>query len=155
MMTLQRWEPIAHLHRMEEDMDRMFRPTRLWSRYREKIEAAPIDMYYTDDALVVKAVVPGLSPEDVELTITGGHLTLKGESKHEKHEGENGKGHYLLRESRFASFSRSVALPKGLETEKADASYENGVLTITIPRSEEVKLKALKINVKAVEGKKA
>ena len=154
-MAIQRWEPFAHLRRIEET-DRlwphMFRPFRFLPRYWDENGIVPIDMYHTDDALVVKATIPGYKPEDVELTVRDSELTLKGEVKGEK---ETKEEHYLMQESRFASFHRTVALPKGLNTERAEASYENGVLTVTVPKSEEVKAKTVKINVKALEGKKS
>lgn len=154
-MAIQRWEPFAHLRRMEE-IDRllpyMFRPFRFLPGSWDENGIVPINMYHTDDALVVKATIPGYRPEDVELTVSDGALTLKGEVKGEKDTREE---RYLMRESRFTSFRRTVALPKGLNTEKADASYENGVLTVTVPKSEEVRAKTLKINVKTLEGKKS
>ncbi|MFB3092335.1 MAG: Hsp20/alpha crystallin family protein, partial [Dehalococcoidia bacterium] len=101
---------------------------------------------------VVRATIPGFKAEDVDLTVTGDRLVLKGEVKGEK---ETKEERYLIRESRSASFHRSLALPKGLKTEKAEAAYEDGVLTVTIPKTEEVKAETHKIKVKAIEGQKS
>lgn len=159
-MAIQRWEPFAHLRRIEEEMDRVwphtFRSFRILPWYRSGNGNGngnvPIDAYYTDDALVVRATIPGFKAEDVDLTVTGDRLVLKGEVKGEK---ETKEERYLIRESRSASFHRSLALPKGLKTEKAEAAYEDGVLTVTIPKTEEVKAETHKIKVKAIESQKS
>jgi HSP20 family protein len=110
-------------------------------------------MYQTPQAVVVKATVPGVKPEDMEITITGDTLTIKGETKAEK---EIKQEDYICQECRYGSFSRTVTLPAGLKTDKAEATFENGVLTLTIPKAEEVKPKSIKVKTKsAIEGKKA
>jgi HSP20 family protein len=97
---------------------------------------------------VVKAALPGLMPEDVSINITGETLAIKGESKAEQ---EIKKEDYLYKERRYGAFSRSVVLPSGLKTDKAEATMEDGTLTLTIPKVEEVKPK--KVSVKAKEKK--
>jgi HSP20 family protein len=92
--------------------------------------------------------LPGLKPEDVSIDITGETLTIKGESKAEQ---EIKKEDYLYQERRYGAYSRSVVLPSGLKTDKAEATMEDGILTLTIPKVEEVKPK--KISVKAKEKK--
>ena len=151
-MAIQRWVPFAHMNRMDREVDRMwphlFRPLQQLPRYWDVDSTAPLDMYYTDGMLVVEVTAPEFKPEAVELTITGTELNIKGEVKAETQGQEGPEQHYLVRERRVASFNRTVSLPKGLETQKATASYENGVLTVTIPRSEEAKPKQVKIEVK-------
>lgn len=158
-MAIQRWEPFTHLNRMEWEVDRMwphlFRPLRHLPRYWDVDSTVPLDMYYTDGTLVVEVTAPEFKPEVVELTITGAELSIKGEVKVEKQGQEGPEQHYLVRERRVASFNRTVSLPKGLETEKATAAYENGVLTVTIPRSEKAKPKQVKIEVKTPEALKS
>jgi HSP20 family protein len=139
---------------MEELMDRMwgdaFHPVHLTRRWTEPWNL-PLDIYQTEDSVVVKASVPGIKPEDMEVTLEGNTLTLKGETKTEEVKEEG----ILLREHRYGSFFRSVTLPTGLDTDKAEASYENGVLILSIPKREEVKPKSIKVSVsKSVEGKK-
>jgi HSP20 family protein len=103
-----------------------------------------VDVYETEDAVVVEAPVPGLKPEDVDITISGDTLTIKGETKfEEKVEQEN----YIRQERRYGSFCRAVALPEGLDRNNAEAGFENGVLTIAFPKSEEVKPKSIKVKV--------
>jgi len=97
---------------------------------------------------VVEAALPGLKPEDISIDITGDTLTIKGESKAEQ---EVKREEYLYQERRYGAFSRSVVLPGGMKSDKADATMEDGVLTLTIPKAEEIKPKAIKVKAK---GKK-
>jgi HSP20 family protein len=94
---------------------------------------------------VVKATLPGVKPEDVSIDITGETLTIRGETRAEE---QIKKEDYLYQERRYGSFSRSVVLPGGLKTDKAEATMEDGVLTLTIPKAEEVKTKAIKVKAK-------
>jgi len=94
---------------------------------------------------VVKATLPGLKPDDVTIDISGDMLTIKGETKAEQ---EVKKEDYMYQERRYGAFSRSVILPSGLRTEKCEATMEDGVLTLTIPKAEQVKPKAIKVKAK-------
>jgi HSP20 family protein len=140
---------------MDHTLDRMwggfFRPAHRVRRWRDEWEL-PLDVYQTDDSIELNASVPGIKPEDVEVTIEGNTLTLKGDSKSaEEKTGQD----VLLRERRYGSFCRSVKLPEGLDTGKAEAVYENGVLTLSIPKREETKPKSIKVKVaKAIEAEK-
>jgi HSP20 family protein len=104
-----------------------------------------LDVYQASNEVVVKAVLSGLKPEDVSIDITGETLTIKEESKAE-HEGK--EEDYLYQERRYGAFSRGVVLPSGLKSDKAEATMEDGVLTLTIPKAEEVKPKAIKLKAK-------
>lgn len=155
-MVLTRWEPISEMRRMQADMNRQWRqwPRHFYLRprsWREDGQLA-VDVYQDKDNLVVRAAVPGVKPEDMDVSLVDGTLTIKGERKSEQ---EVKDADYIHREYQTGSFTRSVALPRGLNTGKAEASYDNGILTVAIPKSEESKHKSLKINVKAVDAKKA
>ena len=102
-------------------------------------------MYQTPSEVVVKATLPGVKPEDVSIDITGQTLTVRGETKAEE---EVKKKDYLYQERRYGSSSRSVVLPGGLRTDKAEATMEDGILPLTIPKAEEVKPKAIKVKAK-------
>jgi HSP20 family protein len=106
-----------------------------------------IDVYETKDDVVVKAALPGLKPEQVDISITGSTLSIRGESKEENEVKEE---NYVRKERHFGSFSRTVTLPDGLKSDKADATFENGMLTLRIPKSEERKPKTIKV--KAIKG---
>lgn len=146
MSNLIRWEPMREMMTLREAMDRLFdeaftRPLSLSS-----VAAMPaIDMYQTDDEVVVKAALPGLKPDDVQISVTGDLLTLRGEFKQEN---EKKDATYHIREHRYGAFERSIMLPTDVQTEKAKADFENGVLTITLPKAEAVKPKTISIKAK-------
>ena len=156
-MVLRRGEPFGELSRLEQDMDRLWGD--LGSRFREwpalwrgEESGVPLDVYGDKDHLTVKATIPGVKPEEVDITITSNSLTIKGKSKEED---ESNEENYLLRERAYGSFGRTFNLPEGLNTDKAEASFDNGVLTITIPKKEDIKPKNLKVEVsRAIEGEK-
>jgi HSP20 family protein len=104
-----------------------------------------IDLYQTDDQVVLKAALPGLKAADVQITVTNAVLTLRGEFKWEN-------GHkdatYHTREQRYGSFERSIALPVDVQTDKAEADFQNGVLTITLPKAESVRPRTINIKTK-------
>ena len=155
-MHLVRWEPFRELVNMKQAMDRLFedgfaRPWHLWSDLG--IGEFPIDMYQTANEVVVKATLPGVRTEDVDISITGDILTIKREHK-EEHEVK--EKDYLRRECRYGTFSRSVTLPAQVRADKAGAIFENGILTLTLPKAEEIKSKQIKVKAKQIaEGKKA
>jgi HSP20 family protein len=156
MASLMRWQPFGEIRGLHGRMDRLFddffRGPRLvpW----ESAELAfPLDVYETEDSLVVKAPLPGVRPEDVDISITGDILTIKGESKSEQ---EVKRENYHRRELRYGSFCRSVALPTQVEHDKAEASFEQGILTVTLPKTAEAKPKTIKVKARPViEGKKS
>ena len=148
-MAIERWQPFSELMSLGQAMDKLFedsfvRPSRALAALGEASVPA-LDIYQTPNEAVVKATLPGLKPEDVRIDITGETVTIKGETKAEQ---EIKREDYLYQERRYGSFSRSVVLPGGLETDKAEAMMEDGVLTLTIPKAEEVKPKAIKVKAK-------
>ncbi|MDE3088771.1 MAG: Hsp20/alpha crystallin family protein [Chloroflexota bacterium] len=144
-----RWQPFNELVTLRDAMDRLFEDSLVQPRFGwlAPMSAAhlAIDMYETKDQVVVKAALPGIKPEQVEVSITGNTLTISGETKEENEVNED---NYLRKERRFGSFSRSVRLPDGLKADKADATFEDGVLTLRVPKSDEVKLKTIKVKAK-------
>ena len=161
-MNMIRWEPIREMTSMEEAVDHLlgehfFHPSRFVSLWGETATVL-LDVFQTEDAVVVKASLPGIRPEDVDVTISGDTLTIKGETKTE----DNVKSEdYYHQERRYGTFFRSVVLPAGLQSDKADAQFENGVLTLTIPKAPEAKPRQIRVKaiangkVKAIEGKKS
>jgi HSP20 family protein len=148
MASIVRWEPFRDMVALRDAMDRMFeermfRPPVPFGPWAEG--ALAVDMYETDESVVVKSAVPGVSAEEIEVSVTGDTLTIKAETKEEE---EIKRESYLRRERRFGSYCRSVTLPGGLETEKAKADYTDGILTLTFPKAEEVKPKSIKVSAK-------
>jgi HSP20 family protein len=107
--------------------------------------ALAVDMYETDENVVVKTAIPGVTAEDIEVSVTGDTLTIRAETKKEE---EVKRENYLRRERRFGSYCRSVTLPGGLEADKAKADYSDGVLMLSFPKAEEVKPKSIKVKTK-------
>ncbi len=146
-MTLTRWEPFRELMTLREAMDRLFdeaftAPFRL----TDGLGVLPlVDMYQTEDAVVVKATMPGVKPEDLHITVTGDVLTIKGEIKEDE---EVKDATYHIRERRFGTFTRTIQLPVPVVADKAQAEFENGVLTLTLPKAEEVRPKAITVKAK-------
>jgi HSP20 family protein len=148
-MAIERWQPFSELMSLRQATDKLFedryvRPSRGLTALGE-VPVPALDVYKTASDLVVKATLPGLKPEDVTIDITGEMLTIKGETKAEQ---EIKKEDYLYQERRYGAFSRSVILPSGLKTEKCEATMEDGVLTLTIPKAEQVKPKEIKVKAK-------
>jgi HSP20 family protein len=104
-----------------------------------------IDMYQTENEVVMKASIPGIKADEVQINITGDVLTLKGEVKHEEERNDRA---WHIREHRFGSFDRSVPLPTAVKTDQAEAVFENGILTVTLPKADEVKPKTINIKAK-------
>jgi len=140
-----RREPMHEMLTLREAMDRLFDDafTRPLSLSGAAVMPA-IDLYQTEDDVVVKAALPGLKADDVQISITGDTLSLCGEFKQDD---EQKEATYHIREKRYGSFERSMTLPVEVQTDKAEADFKDGVLTITLPKAEAVKPKT--INVKA------
>jgi len=116
--------------------DKDFLPERVWS--------PAVDLYETDDSLIVKAELPGLDKKDIKLTLSDGLLTIAGEKKQEK---ETKKKNYRRLESSYGAFQRVIELPVPVQANKVKADYKRGVLEITLPKAEEAKAKEIHIDV--------
>ena len=148
MANITRYDPLSEMVTLRQAMDRLFEDSIVspltWRTIggRGDTVSAPIDVHETTDEIVVTASLPGIQPEDVDITMTGQTLTLKGEFKSDQ---EEDRGQYLYRERRFGSFNRTLQLPVRVEGDRAEATFENGVLTLHIPKSEEVKPRQIQI----------
>ena len=144
MSSIIRWEPAREMMTLREAMDRLFDDafTRPLSLSSNAWSVPAVDMYQTDNEVVVKAALPGIKADEVQINITGELLSLKGEVKQENETKEKA---YHIREQRWGTFERSIALPTQVVADKAKAEFENGVLTITLPKAEEVKPKTITI----------
>lgn len=150
-MSIVKWSPLKELEEMRKDMDRLFedffapvRRRRGWIRPEVGVFVPNIEMYDRKNEIVVKAELPGVSKEDIDLTITKDSLTMKGEVKKEE---EIKEEDYYACERSYGSFTRTIALPVEVDSEKAKASFKNGVLEIVLPKREEAKPKEIKIEV--------
>jgi len=145
-MTLtRRPSPFGELMTLRQAMDRLFDDTmfRPFAGFAgTEYARVPLDVRTTADALVVEASLPGVRPEDVEITVENGTLTIKAEDTSERSSDEGG---WLVREIGRGSVIRTVTLPTGLEADKAEATFENGILRLRVPKAEEVKPKQIRI----------
>jgi HSP20 family protein len=143
-MTMMRWEPPGELMRLRQAMDRVLgegfgRPLSLWPE--SGLVDVFVDMYQTDRDVVVKATLPGVNAEDVQISVSGNLLTIKGEHSEEEVVNE---ADYIHRERRCGTFSRSLPLPVSVNSDKAEAVFDKGVLTVTLPKKEEAKPKKIR-----------
>jgi HSP20 family protein len=144
MTLVRRPSPFGELLSLRTAMDRLFDDSfvrgRPWGF--DSSVALPLDITNASDALVVDAALPGIKPEDVEITVEDGTLTIRAESHAET---ETTEGETLVSEIRRGSVSRAVTLPIGLEADKATATFDNGVLHLRIPKAETVKPRQIRI----------
>jgi HSP20 family protein len=151
MADLVRWNPLREMASLRDAMDRLFedsfvRPSGAFPLANgEGFGALALDMYETDAEVVVRASVPGVKPKDLDITVTGSTLNIRGEVGEET---EERKGDYHYRELRSGSFQRSAALPADVKADKAEATFENGVLVLKLPKVEEAKPKQITIKPK-------
>jgi len=154
MSNLTRWDPNREMMSLRDAMDRLFDDafTRPFTLNRNggastgsSWSSPAIDLYQTEDDVVVKAVLPGIKPDQVQINVTGDVLTIRGEVKEQDEQKDKA---WHIREHRWGSFERSVALPVGVISDQANAEFENGILTITLPKSEEVKPKTITVKAK-------
>jgi len=145
MTMTRRPSPFGELITLRQAMDRLFDDT----MYRPFTGVAgteyarlPLDVRTTADALLVEASLPGVKPEDVEITVENGNLTIKAEEAAEHSADE---GAWLVREISRGSVMRTVTLPTGLEADKAEATFDHGILRLRIPKAEQVKPKQIRI----------
>jgi HSP20 family protein len=150
-MTITRWRPLGDLVSMREAMDRLFddfvRPG-TWSEGMGAL-SVPVDLWEEKDAYRLRADVPGMKPDDIEINVTHDTVTISGEMKTEIEAKEEG---WLRQERRTGKFSRSFSLPVEIDANKVDATFENGVLQLTLPKSEAVRPKQIRVR-STVAGK--
>jgi HSP20 family protein len=141
-----RWEPFGEMSSLRRAMDRLFddfAPTRSLRSGDLAELTFPVDISESDSEVTVKAVLPGIKAEDVEITVAEGVLSIRGEARQEtKEEKEN----YYRREIRYGSFARSVPLPTRVSQDNAEATFEDGMLTVRLPKAEDVRPKTIKVS---------
>ncbi|HZQ36678.1 MAG TPA: Hsp20/alpha crystallin family protein [Dehalococcoidia bacterium] len=161
-MTMQRWDPFSEMQSLRQAMDRLFedawvRPGWGFGRGQQGgTMPMPIDVIEQDDNLIVKASLPGVKPDDIHITVQGNQLTIEGESRSEHGEaqgqgqgqtqaqGQRGMVHH--QEHYYGRFVRSMTLPSRVNSEKAQASFENGMLTLTLPKEEAARTRQIPVS---------
>ncbi len=138
-MVLQRRDPFRDLRRIENTMDRFWRG---FGPYETRGWAVPLDVVQDGDSIVIHGTLPGVKAEDISVTIDDGVLEIRAESKSD-HAEQN--GNYLVRERRAGKFHRVLRLPDSVDADKAETRYEDGVLTVRLPKVEARKAKVLEV----------
>lgn len=144
---IRRWDPFHEILSLRRAIDRILdeafsRPSLLFTG---SLDWPAVDIYETRDEVVVKAAVPGVRPEDIEVTVSGNTVTLRGEFREEQ---EAREGSWIRQERRLGAFTRSFVLPVEVVADKAVAEYEHGILTLRLPKAEAVKARTIKVKVK-------
>jgi HSP20 family protein len=147
MANITRFDPLGEMVSLRSAMDRLFEDSFVSPLGWRTIGGGdpvtpPVDVHETSEEIVVTAALPGIKADDVEITITGQSLNLRGEFKADD---ETSRDQYLYRERRFGSFSRTIQLPVRVQGDQADATFTDGVLTLRIPKAEEVKPRQIRI----------
>ena len=146
MRTITRWEPFRGVNTLQDQFNRLFNDA--FDRKGEESSltawAPAVDIYETEHELVVKADLPEVDPKDLDIRVENNILTIRGERKFEKKVNDD---NYLRVERAYGSFARSFTLANTVNLDAIKADYQNGVLTLTIPKREEAKPKQIKVNV--------
>ena len=153
MTTLTRWNPFREMLDLRDEMDRIFEDTFATPRLRRNVRMTwgpEMDLIEGDEAFLAMVSLPGINPDDLDVTIVDNVLTIKGERLAPELQ-ENQV--YHLRENSYGTFSRSVSLPVSAEADDVQANYEHGILTLHIPKTEEVRPKRIKVSVQG-DGQK-
>jgi len=143
-MSLTRWQPLQEMMSLRDTMDRFFADPFFQPVATNGVNgsALPLDIIERDNELVVQAAAPGYTPEQIEVSVQGDLLTLRGALEQES---ERKEENYHLRERMIGSFQRTVRLPASVDADQATAEYANGVLTLNLPKTTEASAKKIKI----------
>jgi HSP20 family protein len=153
MASMTRWDPYGDMVSLRDVMDQLFENALVGfgsgSSTGRQGWQVPIDVTENDDSYVVEAALPGINPDDLNITVQENVLTISGEAKQQQDKQEQ---RYHMRERRWGNFSRSISLPMSVNASEVKAEYTDGVLKLTLPKSEEAKPK--RIQVKTGSGQK-
>ena len=145
MPAIIRWNPTREMVRLSDAMDRMFEDTwtRPMSARAEREVRLPLDVYTTPSEIVLTANVPGLKPEDVQVTLEGDTLSIYGEFKAPMENVE-----YIFQERSYGKFNRKLTVNVPVDVNKVEATFDSGVLTVTLPKAEAARPKTIKVEAK-------
>ena len=155
MTVLTRWEPFREFATLQDRMNRLFRESYNDAGQDESLTtsrfAPAVDVYEDEHQVTLKIEVPGIDDKDIDVRVENNTLTVQGERKIEKEEKEE---NYRRVERQYGSFTRTFTLPQTVDSEKVSASYDRGVLKITLPKGAEAKPKQIKVNIGSEKGER-
>ncbi|HEV8670014.1 MAG TPA: Hsp20/alpha crystallin family protein [Candidatus Limnocylindria bacterium] len=146
-MTIARFSPMTDIVSLRDAMDRLFEESFIrpntWTGLAAGQVAVPVDLWETKDAYHLRADLPGVSSEQLEINATSDSLSISGEVKSQTDVTEDG---WLRQERRVGKFQRAFTLPVAIDPTKVEATFENGVLTLVLPKAENTKPRTIKVN---------
>lgn len=150
-MSIERWDPFRDMMTLRDTMDRLLQqsPLRESPLLGGRNDAIPLDVVEQGDAYVIRAALPGVKPEDVEVSIRGDVLTIRGEVRQRE---ERNEDNWLVKEHRYGVLQRSITLPGGARSEAASASSDNGVLELRLPKTEPATPRRIPVSRAAANG---
>lgn len=143
-MTLIRWQPFSEIDTLRRQMDRLFDGMTNWEGTGVALTAPAVELADEGDHLLLKAEIPGIDAQDLDISVMRQAVILKGERRIEEKKEEKG---FFRSEFRYGSFARTIPLPTDVQNDKVTADYKDGVLTLTLPKAEDARDRAVKINV--------
>lgn len=145
-MSVTRWDPLNEVVSLREAMDNLLRESfvRPLAGAATGALSVALDVRETDNEYIIQAVLPGIQPQDVQLQVKGDTLQISGETKPEQEGAQQGQ--WLLRERRYGRFQRTVTLPTSVQSDQAQATYENGILRITLPKTQQARATSIPIS---------
>ena len=149
MALLRRTDPLRDLVSLREAMNQLFEDSIVRPGSGGIVPQVgaklAVDVYETDNSVVVKSAIPGVDPSDIDISIQNDTLTIKGETKMEE---EVAEANYVVREHHYGAFSRTLSIPVSIKADEAEAEFQDGILTLTLPKADELKPKAIKVKTK-------
>jgi HSP20 family protein len=144
-MSISRWDPWSDIASFRDAMDTLLCESFVMPQRGGTVGAfgVPLDVRETDNEYVIQAELPGIRLEDVHLQVKDNTLQISGEVKHEQQ--EQGQGQWLRRERQYGRFQRTLTLPRPVESDQANAEFEHGILTVTLPKAQEARAKSIPI----------
>ncbi len=155
-MSITRWDPMSETMSLRQAMDRLLEESFVLPALRRGPDGdgrsmnLALDVRETSDSFVVTAPVAGVTPADVEVTVLGHTVRIRGERREERQEGDNDR--WLLREQWYGAFERTLTLPVPVQGDEAKAEFKDGLLTITLPKADEAKERRIPVHVSGTEG---
>ncbi len=144
-MAILKWDPFKELQALQDRIDQLFEESLRGRELAAATWTPAVDIYETDDAIVLEAELPGMNEKDIEIKVEDNVLTIRGERKFEE---ERKEENYYRMERFYGAFQRSFTLPPNIKTDKIKAEYKKGILKVIMPKKEQAKPKQIKIEVK-------
>lgn len=142
-MSLVRFYPLSDVHNLHRQMNRLFDEMTTWDNAKNSVLKPAVELMDNEDNLTLRAVIPGVDKKDLDVSVTREIVKISGEYRHNKENKDKG---YYVSEFNYGKFERNIKLPVAIQNDKVTADYSDGILTLTLPKVEEVKNKVFKVN---------